>query len=62
MESERCLEGVRCVCRSGAQLEVVAEKFAICRVGAIVDDGLGTLYRRLAAEVGYTLFGDDDVD
>ena len=44
------------------QLQVVPQQLLVVGVGALLDDHLSTLAGRLAAQVGNTLFGDDDVD
>lgn len=56
------MEGVGSLTATGAELEVVAEEFAVDGVGAVVDDFVCALYRIEAAEVGDTLVSHDDVD
>ena len=44
-----------------ASLEVLAQQWAIHRVGSLLDDFLGGLHGILETQVGHTLVGDDDV-
>ena len=44
------------------QFQVIPQQLLVVGVSAVFDDGLGTLLRTLAAEVGYALLGDDDID
>ena len=42
-------------------LEVVPEELLVVRMCAVFDDGMSTFDRALTTQVGYTLFGNDDV-
>ena len=46
----------------GGVVQVVPQELAVVGVCTVLDDGLGTLHGALAAEVGDTLLGDEDVD
>lgn len=46
----------------GGNLQVIPKELLVVGVGAVLDDGLGTLHGALAAQVGDALLGDDDVD
>ena len=48
--------------RRNSEFEIVAEKFTVDGVGAVVDDDVGALNRVKTAEVGNALIGDDYVD
>ena len=65
MEREGLAQEMRRMCMArllvGA-LEVVAQHWAEVGVRAVLDDLLGALARRLAAQVGHALLRDDDVD
>ena len=43
-------------------LQVVSQQLLVVGMSTVLDNQLGTLCGRLAAQVGNTLFGDDDVD
>ena len=43
-------------------LQVVPQQLLVVGVCTVLDDALSTLCRRLATQVGNTLFGNDDVD
>lgn len=62
VEGKRRVESVGCLASVGAQLEVVAEQFAVDGVGTVVDDYVGAFHRVESAEVGDALVGYDDVD
>lgn len=61
VECERCGERVGRLATL-THLEVIPEELAVHRVGAVLDYGLCTLYGILAAEIGNSLIGDEDVD
>ena len=46
----------------GGVVQVVPQELAVVGVCTVLDDGLGTLHGALAAKVGDTLLGDEDVD
>lgn len=52
---------VRVMCLRVGALEVVAQHGAEVGVRAVLDDLLGALARRLAAQIGHALLRDDDV-
>ena len=56
--------GAACACRESGEgaPEVVAEHRAVVGVGALLDDPLGPLLRREAAQVREPLLGHEDVD
>ena len=62
VEAEGCGERVGSLTAAGTQFQIVAEQFAVDRVGAVVDDLVGAFNRIEAAQVGDALVGDDDVD
>ena len=41
---------------------VVAQQLAVARISAVADDLHSTLARRQPAQIGQSMFGDDDVD
>ena len=43
------------------QFQIIPEQLLVVGVCTVLDDGLCTLHGTLAAQVGNTLFGDDDV-
>ena len=61
VHSECAGERMRRVSRFG-HLEVLVEQWAILRVNTVVYDFVCTLNRALSAQVGNTMFGDDDLD
>lgn len=63
VECEGVLQAVRSVERlSFRQLEVIPHQLLVRRMYAVLDDGFGTLYGILAAQVGYALFGGQNLD
>ena len=53
-------EAMACMA-AGSQFQIVPKQLLIVGVSTVLDDGLGTLHGTLAAQVGNTLFSDDDV-
>jgi ABC-type uncharacterized transport system YnjBCD ATPase subunit len=45
----------------GREVEVVLQRRLVVGVRAVIDDLLGAALRRQAAQVGYALLGDDDL-
>ena len=46
---------------AGTELQVVPQQLLVVGVGTVLDDGLCTLHRALATQVGHTLLRHDDI-
>src|SRR5574344_2687206 len=43
-------------------LKIIPKQLLVIRMSAVLNNQFGTLHRAFAAQVGNTLFGDDDID
>ena len=61
MHAEGCTQVVAGMTLGGV-VQIIPQQLAVVGVCTVLDDGLGTLHGTLAAEVGDTLLGDENVD
>ena len=61
VHTQSCTDTMRSLCLTIGQLEVIPKDVLVVGMYTVLDDGLSTLLGALTTQVGYTLFGDDDI-